>query len=123
MRYVGGSVEVSQSGKILPQVGNTTTNSSSAVKSVTNQCSNGSQDETQRQVMEVESTGHKLEVKNMPEEEHKKMKIWREPILGTQHYQMCCKLKKLKELFKTNSRELGDISDRARETKEALENC
>ncbi|CAK9171513.1 unnamed protein product [Ilex paraguariensis] len=35
----------------------------------------------------------------------------------------CCKLKTLKESFKVKSWELGDISDRAREAIEALENC
>ena len=135
-RDVGGSIGVPQSGKIIPQVGDTVASSSSADRSVTNQCSIGSQDDTQvttniittiivsdknhaeqaakpiqssnkfeslnmeggeivvdlspapstnsgdvaifkRQVMEVESIGHKLEVENMPEGEHKKKKTKR----------------------------------------------
>ncbi|CAK9173728.1 unnamed protein product [Ilex paraguariensis] len=86
---VGGAMEVPQPGKSLPQVGNMDANSSSAIKSVNNQCPNGPEDETQ----------------------------------GTQQYQVCCKLKKIKDSFKAKSRELGDISERAKEAKEAVENC
>ncbi|CAK9162229.1 unnamed protein product [Ilex paraguariensis] len=172
---VGGAMEVPQPGKSLPQVGNMDASSSSAIKSVNNQCPNGPQDETQvttnilttiivsdknhteqsakpiqspnkfgslnleggeivvdlstvpctnsgdtainmRQVNEVVSIGHEPEVENLPEGEHKKKK-------GTQQYQVCCKLKKIKDSFKAKSRELGDISERAKEAKEAVENC
>ncbi|CAK9173729.1 unnamed protein product, partial [Ilex paraguariensis] len=147
---VGGAMEVPQPGKSLPQVGNMDANSSSAIKSVNNQCPNGPEDETQspnkfgslnleggeivvdlspvpctnsgdtainmRQVNEVVSIGHEPEVENLPEGEHKKKK-------GTQQYQVCCKLKKIKDSFKAKSRELGDISERAKEAKEAVENC
>ncbi|CAK9153418.1 unnamed protein product [Ilex paraguariensis] len=46
MRGVGGSIGVPQFRKIIPQVGNTVASSSSADRSVTNQSSNGSQDDT-----------------------------------------------------------------------------
>ncbi|CAK9163779.1 unnamed protein product [Ilex paraguariensis] len=47
LRDVGGSMEVPQPRKNLPQVGNMVASSSSAIKSITNQCPNGPQDETQ----------------------------------------------------------------------------